>query len=215
MKKSSYLPLAAAGLFFAPSLMLAQAPAGQPAKAVTPTATEEKKADTKDASATATADPSRVDDAAKLPKGVLEQFEKLDTNKDRLISILEFASYSEAEANPARDASSSTGVGKNGTGPGTAGSTTGSTGGITGKDNDAKPKESPNKEIRFKELDVNADASLSIEEFAAARPANIEATRDASSSTGVGKNGTGPGTAGSTTGSTNASTKNLNGKEEK
>ena len=208
MKKSSYLPLAAAGLFLAPSLMMAQAPAGQPAKAATPTATEEKKADSKDAAATATADPSRVDDAAKLPKGVLDQFEKLDSNKDRLISILEFASFSEAEANPARDASSSTSVGKNGTGPGTAGST-------TGKNNDAKPQESPNKETRFKELDINADASLSIEEFAAARPANIEASRDASSSTGVGKNGTGPGTAGSTTGSTNASTKNLNGKKEK
>lgn len=86
---------------------------------------------------------------------------------------------------------------------------------MTGSSNDADRdvRHKSNAE-KFMELDVNADGNLNIEEFARAHPANIDAGRDASSSTGAGRNGTGPGTAGGTTGSTEGSTENINGKED-
>lgn len=209
--------LAATGLFFGPYQLWAQTPSG------TATGEQQNKEAAERRSGSTTAAPATPAPASTSPQNAdvsqsaKEQFTLLDLDRDNKVTREEFARFSDTDPNPARDASSSTGVGKNGTGPGTAGSTTGSTGGVIGRSNDAdrenvKPR---SHEERFAELDINKDGSLNIEEFARVRPANIDAGRDASSSTGVGKNGTGPGTAGSTTGSTEASTENLNGKEKR
>lgn len=146
-----------------------------------------------------------------------EQFQKLDVDSSGGLSQSEFNNFSPVVPNPARDASSSTGVGRNGTGPGTPGSTTGSTGGITGADNDAdrsRTEQQLTPQQRFQALDIDNNGILSQDEFARISPVNPDAGRDASSSTGAGRNGLGSGTAGSTTGSTEGSTGNLNGKED-
>ncbi|SKA99251.1 EF hand [Prosthecobacter debontii] len=146
-----------------------------------------------------------------------EQFGKLDADSSGGLSQAEFANFSPVIPNPTRDASSSTGVGRNGTGPGTPGSTTGSTGGIVGKDNDAdrsRTEQTMTPQQRFQALDIDNNGILSPDEFARISPVNPDEGRDASSSTSAGRNGTGPGTPGSTTGSTEASTENLNGKKD-
>lgn len=212
--------LAATSIAFTPAAIWAQTAPGNP-QTPAPAPASQPATD-----AQQQRDPSRVDDAAYKPSGPMatadvsdsarEEFTKFDVNRDGMVTREEFSTYKDTDPKPTRDASSSTGVGKNGTGPGTAGSTTGSTGGVIGENNDADrdPTFKSNAE-KFTELDVNADSNLSLEEFARLHPANIDAGRDASSSTGVGKNGTGPGTAGGTTGSTEASTENINGKEDK
>lgn len=222
MKTSSlHSVLAAASLVITPAALWAQTAPGTPQNPVPAPSPTQPTTEAQQPQR----DPSRVDDAAYKPSGstaaadisdsAREQFSKLDLNRDAMVSREEFAAFQDTDANPARDASSSTGSGRNGTGPGTPGSTTGSTGGVTGSSNDADRdvRHKSNAE-KFMELDVNADGNLNIEEFARARPANIDAGRDASSSTGAGRNGTGPGTAGGTTGSTEGSTENINGKED-
>lgn len=159
------------------------------------------------ANANTTANPT-ASSTREVSRSSQEEFRRLDTNSDVRISPEEFARFSQVDPNPARDASSSTGVGRNGTGPGTPGSTTGSTGGVTGRANDADRESVKSKSAneRFVILDVNKDGYLSIEEFDQAAPVNPDVRRDASNSTGAGRNGTGGGTPGSTTGSTGGTT---------
>lgn len=226
MKKSIVQSLLlAAGLTITPTVMWAQStpaapptPTGQnPASGQTNT-TEQRGTEAPNPATPSPTNPTPVTPSATTASpSAQEQFRTLDINNDGLVSRDEFARFSDVDPHPARDASSSTGIGRNGTGPGTPGSTTGSTGGTTGKNNDAQREEVRNKsnDERFTELDVNLDGNLSLEEFDRARPSNIDAGRDASSSTGAGRNGTGPGTSGSTQGSTEGSTANPSGNNDK
>lgn len=145
---------------------------------------------------------------SKVSRSTREQFNKLDLDGSNGLSLAEFLSYQEVTPNPARDASSSTTAGRNGTGPGTPGSTTGSTGGKTGRGNDADrdPRITTTPQERFQQLDLDQSGSLSEAEFDRISPISTDVRRDASSSTGAGRNGTGAGVPGSTTGSTGGTT---------
>lgn len=247
MKNSLIKPLIAAGIVSAPAFLFAQAtstPAPQ-AGSATPAAQIERPAATPTApntavdaanrdsaattttpsdaatrnsqSSTATSTTAATSANADISDSAREQFTKLDANSDSSLTQQEFANYSAPQTTPARDASSSTTAGRNGTGPGTPGSTTGSTGGVTGSNNDADREDVKplSNEEHFRKLDANGDGKLSAEEFARTSPVNPDITRDASSSTGAGRNGTGPGTAGSTTGSTGGSTGETNEKSSR
>lgn len=225
--KPSFLPaVIASGLMFTPVLLCAQGAV----KPVAPIQNADTNASGSSAAAKPTpsqtnADPSastpansRAEDArpqpaspvaeSKVSRSTREQFNKLDLDGSNGLSLAEFLSYQEVTPNPARDASSSTTAGRNGTGPGTPGSTTGSTGGKTGRGNDADrdPRITTTPQERFQQLDLDQSGNLSEAEFDRISPISTDVRRDASSSTGAGRNGTGAGVPGSTTGSTGGTT---------